>query len=118
MIMVQCDSGRWRWIGSDVIDFEIAQTPDLERRRRIQTLASGASMVVAAAAAVKDRALFLVTLGFGAYDALHIACAESGKADVLVSTDDGMLQKATLHAKQLHVRVRNPLTWLREENAA
>jgi len=52
--------------------------------------------------------------GFSAFDALHLACAESGEVDVFLTTDDRLLRKAGTYAKQLRVRVENPLTWLRE----
>jgi predicted nucleic acid-binding protein len=60
------------------------------------------------------RALQLEALGFGAVDALHLACAESTKADVLLTTDDGLLRLAARFAGQLRVRVANPVTWLSE----
>jgi hypothetical protein len=49
-----------------------------------------------------------------AFDALHLACAESGRADVFLTTDDRLLRKSAGYAKQLYVRVENPLVWLRE----
>ena len=43
---------------------------------------------------MQARAEELEHLGFKALDALHIACAEAGGADVLPTTDDRMLAKA------------------------
>ncbi|MEH1827566.1 MAG: PIN domain-containing protein [Nostoc sp.] len=43
---------------------------------------------------VKSRARELNELGFKNYDALHIACAEVGNADILLTTDDRMLRLA------------------------
>ena len=56
----------------------------------------------------------LETLGFHPFDALHLACAESGRADVFLTTDDRLLRLASRFSDQLHVRVENPLTWLKE----
>jgi predicted nucleic acid-binding protein len=53
-------------------------------------------------------------LGFTGFDALHVACAEAGGADVLLTTDDGMTRKARRLAREVFVRVVNPLTWLEE----
>ncbi len=50
------------------------------------------------------------------FDALHIACAESSKADVLLTTDDHMVRRVERLSSQLTVRVANPLAWLREVN--
>ena len=42
MILTGCESGDWEWIGSAVLDWEIAQMPDLERLRRVRSLAAHA----------------------------------------------------------------------------
>ena len=47
-------------------------------------------------------------------DALHIAYAESGGADILLTTDDRMLRRAKHFRSQLRVRIENPYTWLEE----
>ena len=56
----------------------------------------------------------LEALGFKEYDALHIACAESGKADVFFTADDAVIRRAKRLQSQLHVQVENPHTWLQE----
>jgi predicted nucleic acid-binding protein len=61
-----------------------------------------------------SRAIRLVTLGFRGFDALHIACAEAGKCDVFLTTDDRLLKRAIQNRKALNVEVANPLTWLGE----
>jgi predicted nucleic acid-binding protein len=53
-------------------------------------------------------------LGFKQWDALHLACAESGQVDIFLTTDDKLLRLAHRVAAQLKVRVENPLTWLTE----
>lgn len=49
-----------------------------------------------------------------ALDALHLACAEAGNAEVLLTTDDQMVSKARQHRDVLRVRVENPILWLTE----
>ncbi|WP_256875212.1 hypothetical protein [Nostoc sp. C052] len=51
-------------------------------------------------------------LGFKNYDALHIACAEVGNADILLTTDDRMLRLVARCRNLLQVRVENPLHWV------
>lgn len=114
MILAQCETGRWEWIGSEVVDLEIRQTPDPERRRRAQLLASHAHRSIIVGQAEVERAQQFEAWGISAFDALHLACAESGGADVFLTTDDKLLEKAAAYAEQLHCRVDNPLTWLRE----
>jgi len=53
-------------------------------------------------------------MGFRPVDALHIACAETGDADVLFTTDDQFLRTATRCSAQLRVKVANPLAGYRD----
>jgi uncharacterized protein with PIN domain len=53
-------------------------------------------------------------LGFVGFDAVHLACAESGKADIFLTTDDRLLKLAKRVPKNLNVRVENPLDWMKE----
>ena len=114
IILTQCEQEQWEWVGSEVLTWEISKTPDPERRRRVQLLASHAHHTVSVGQSEIARAQQIQTWGITAFDALHLACAESGQVDVLLTTDDRLLRKATVQARQLHVRVENPLTWLRE----
>lgn len=114
MILAQCETGHWEWIGSEVLGLEINQTPDPERRRRVQLLASHAHRSILVGQPEIERAQQFEAWGISAFDALHLACAESGGADVFLTTDDKLLRKSTTYAKQLRVRVENPLAWLRE----
>lgn len=114
IILAQCEEGHWEWIGSEVLGLEINQTPDPERRRRVQLLASHVHRSILVGQPEVERARQLEAWGFSAFDALHLACAESGEVEVFLTTDDRLLRKAGTYAKQLRVRVENPLTWLRE----
>ena len=61
-----------------------------------------------------ERARSLEKEGFIGFDAIHLACAESGKADIFLTTDDRLLKKAKRMAKALQVKVENPLDWIKE----
>jgi hypothetical protein len=61
-----------------------------------------------------QRGEVLSGMGFGDYDALHLAAAETGGADVFLSTDDRLLRVAERHADDLGVQVKNPLSALQE----
>ena len=62
------------------------------------------------------RASHLTEPGFSPSDALHLACAESGRVDVFLTTDDKLMSRARRRASQLKLRVENPLLWLKEIN--
>lgn len=107
-------AGEGHWIGSDAPDMEINQTPDPERRERVLLIAGDAHTHVALSEAVTARAHELQQLGFRAFDALHLASAEGGNADVLLTTDDDLLRRASRHRSLLRVRAVNPILWVRE----
>ena len=67
------------------------KTPDSERLRRVSALAAHAHHSVVGPSEVA-RAQELEAWGIAAYDALHLACAESGGADVLLTTDDRFMR--------------------------
>jgi predicted nucleic acid-binding protein len=105
---------RGEQIGSETLDFEIEQMPDPERRARVRVLANAAHRYVLVENETVERAHHLSTVGFHAIDALHLACAEEGGADVFLTTDDHLIQIATRPSVQIRVAVKNPLLWLNE----
>ncbi|GIK42697.1 MAG: hypothetical protein BroJett011_65300 [Chloroflexota bacterium] len=114
LIIRRLQTQEWLWLGSEVLDFEIEQTPDTERRLRVQLLAEFVYRSIEIGPAEEDRARQLQALGFKLWDALHIACAELGQADVFLTTDDKLLNLARRLTGQLNIQVENPLTWLQE----
>lgn len=114
LILARCQSRRWQLLGSEAIAFEISRIPDEERKLQVSQLSSLAASGVKLTKPIKGRAQELEALGFKALDALHVACAEARKADVLLTTDDRFLQTAQRYANLLKVRVENPVVWLME----
>lgn len=106
--------GEWRWVGSEVLGFELRQIPDVERRRRVQVLTRSVSDSVRLDDATEQRGVELEALGFGSFDALHLACAERAGVDVFLTTDDRLRRRAHRISEHLRVRVENPLAWLKE----
>lgn len=114
LILERCQAGTWRLLGSKAVDYEVSRIPDVERRRKVFQLTSIARAKQVVSEAAQTRAEELERLGFKALDALHIACAEAGDADVLLTTDDRLLAKAKELRGSLHVKVENPILWLME----
>jgi hypothetical protein len=104
----------WEWVGSEALDFEIRRIPDRVRRLRVQLLMTCVSQSVLVGDAEERRAVELEEMGFQSLDALHLACAESGRVDVFFTTDDKLLHLAQRVARQLQVKVQNPLVWFGE----
>jgi len=115
LILKRFESVEWTWISSTVIDHEVDQTSDFERKRRVKTLLSLAHQVVLLTEEIIRRGDEIKQLGFGSYDALHIASAEAGEADVVLTTDDKLIRLAMRHLRETKVLVSNPLQWLQEE---
>ena len=113
-IIEHFDAGHWQWISSEVSTFEAHQNPDLIQRFRVRFLLNSAHQVVSVGAVETSRGKHFESLGFKPFDALHLACAESGNANLFLTTDDRMLRKAKSVSSELRIRVENPLTWLQE----
>lgn len=114
-ILERCQGGSWILLGSEVTEIEISRIPDNDRRQRIKLLSSVTKSFIIVDNGIERRALELEKLGFKSFDALHIACAEKGKADVLLTTDDGLLHTAFKSKNIINVKVENPVRWLMEE---
>lgn len=97
---------------SEAIEDELERTPDAAIKRQIMLWISSAITKVRATQQIKSRAVELAEHGFKAYNAFHIACAEAGNADILLTTDDRILRLAARHRCLLEVRVENPFRWL------
>jgi len=104
----------WDIIGSEAIDIEIDKMPDNEKKLKVNILASIQQSYIVVDRSVEKRALELSELGFKTFDALHIACAEKGSVNILLTTDDNLLKEAVKHSKILRINIRNPLEWVAE----
>lgn len=113
-ILTRCQTGEWKLIGSQVIDLEISKIPDDEKREKVSTLISITNFKVPLNDEIEKRAIEISQLKFYSYDALHIACAERGKADIMLTTDDSLLKKGMQNMDFLKVRVENPVKWFME----
>ena len=111
-------AGDWCWLSSSVLVVEVERAPDPRQRSEIMDWLTMTHQTVAVRSPEILRGKQLETLGFKELDALHIACAESGDADIFLTTDDRLLGSAKRNSSQLWVHVENPYVWLqgREEN--
>ena len=114
IILARLSRKEWIWLGSQALDIEIDRSPDADQRSRMKRIAGYIGQVVAIEKKELNRASEFEKLGFGGFDAIHLACAESGKADIFLSTDDRLLKRAKRFKKKIRVMVANPLDWLKE----
>lgn len=113
-ILNYCSTGQWLWFGSEVLTFEVDNTPNPSKRFKVKLRLSHLYQTVIVGSTENSRGLQLETLGFKWFDALHLACAESANVDVFLTTDDGILARAKRFGSQLQVRIANPYQWLQE----
>ena len=68
-------------ISSEALEEEVRRNPSMERRHEAETFLYLALATVEIDDEVAHRAQSLVGLGYGPFDALHIAAAESAGVD-------------------------------------
>ena len=111
-IMERVKAKQWQLISSEAIEAELAKMMNFEKLQNVQRLLNLASASIVIDSGIDQRSHELEGLGFGLYDSFHIACAEIGGVDVLLTTDDRLLKRATRYASSIKVAIANPVTWL------
>ena len=102
------------WLSSTALKAEMRHDPDAERRYEVEVLLLLATDTIPLDSQIIQRAKELEAVGYGAFDALHLSSAETGNAEVLLTTDDRFVKRATRAVGSPRVRVLNPVEWLRE----
>ena len=114
LILEKFNQDEWEWVGSEVLHYEVNQHPDSETRERILSFLSLTRRVVEVNEKTLKRAEELEETGFDSYDAIHLASAEFGKADVFLTTDDQILKVSNRNKSLFSFPVENPVKWLEE----
>lgn len=114
LVLARLERKEWTWLGSQALEIEIDRTPDIEQQSRLRQINEFVNSTIEIGKQELEHASELQNLGFIGFDAVHLACAEKGKADVFLTTDDRLLNLAKKQAKKLRVRVENPLDWMKE----
>ena len=112
MILKNFSTGDWLWIVSGALTLEVDNNPDMSQRNEMKYQMANAYINVSISEIERARGRDLEKLGFKQLDALHLACAERGNADVFLTTDDRLLRRAKRLSSKLHVQVENPYEWL------
>ena len=113
-IIAAVEAGHLQWIASSVLVDEVNQNPNVIQRAQTKARLNLAHQIVSVGESEIQRGVQLELLGFKRKDAQHLACAESGGADIFLTTDAQVLKIAKRYHAQLRVRVENPETWLQE----
>ncbi|MEW6716414.1 MAG: PIN domain-containing protein [Chloroflexota bacterium] len=108
-----CDSGRAEILSSEALLYEGEQSSLPIRKEHTLAVLEKAKAVISVTEKDKNRAIDFMSFGIKPLDALHIALAESGKADYFCTCDDKLLQNAK-RVKDLSAKVINPVDLVRE----
>ena len=98
----------WSW----VMSFENDRHPIPERRDEIAQWETRSELSVAVSESLERRARQLAQSGISALDAAHLAAAEAGGAEIVLTCDDRMRRRA--ERLGLTLRVLNPVAYLSE----
>jgi len=112
----QCRLGEWDLISSGAIETEVQRIADRRKKEQVMLALSIAQTTIELSDSLKQRAATLMELGFKSFDATHVACAEAGEVDVLLTTDDRLLRTAIRAQSLVQVLIKNPVSWLLEIN--
>jgi predicted nucleic acid-binding protein len=111
-IISRSEQQNWGLYGSDVLVDEIERMTDKVKKDKVMALYSASSGHIEINDTIIERAKGLIAIRIKPFDALHIACAEFGKADVFLTTDRRLINATKRMA--VNVRVANPAIWLME----
>ncbi len=104
--------GDYQLVSSDILCWEIDKHPDPHKKSELFKMLTLASRLTEFHPDMGARAEFLTTLGFRAFDALHVAAAEQAAVNCFLTTDDKLLKLAARHSGVLKTSVMNPVQWI------
>ena len=108
--------GGWKLVASEAIEYEIAKIPGEERRRSVENLLQFTQERIMIDETIVNRTRTFYEIGVDAFDALHLASAESAGA-VFLTTDDALIKVIMKHVDKISIEVHNPVEWLMEVTA-
>ena len=108
-----CALGTFEMVISVIVSVELNKNTDPMRLKKVLTISNIAVFNVPYSQSIRERADFLMeSSGMKLFDALHVASAEAGGADVCLTTDVRLLKAAK--RVHLHTHVKNPLDFMKE----
>lgn len=111
-IISHCRRSHWVLFSSDVIDFELSKSRDINKLEKVQALYAVSKEHYSISPQIERRAKFFQQHGIKVLDSLHLALAEIYQADVLLTADDRFLRSAS--RIDLGIKISNPVSWLME----
>ncbi len=112
-LLALCDSGQLELVSSEVLEYEMEQSPWPVRREHAKAILAKARVVAVVNDSVESRAKSLIKLGVKPLDALHVALAESAGVKYLCTCDDKLLRRLK-QIEGLQVKAVSPIELIQE----
>jgi predicted nucleic acid-binding protein len=112
LVLTRIVEGKDRLLWSWVMSFENNQHPRADRRDEIAVWEGRSEWSIEVSDGLQERAREIAQTGIPALDAAHLAAAEVGGADIVLTCDDIMIRRA--ERLGLALRVLNPVAYLKE----
>jgi predicted nucleic acid-binding protein len=115
------ESGALELVWSFMLDYENSLNPQEERKEWAELLSGLCIHRVAPAARILALATALIkSVKIKPRDALHVACAETGRCDYFVTRDDDLVRivRTRRRAPRLRVIAANPVEFIRRQGGS
>ena len=113
-ILDRCTSD-WDLVGSVVLDSEISRMTDPDKRQKVEQKLEQVKEYIKLDETIFNHALMFQRAGIKLFDALHLACAQSGETIFLTTDNRIIILSGKIPA--ITIRVENPVRWLMEVTA-
>lgn len=104
-------SGTFGLVWSYILDYENSKNPFRERREQIIKWRAYSNEDIEESAQILNIATMIMQHGIKKLDSLHLACAIKANADYFLTTDDGVINKATYIQ---NIKILDPIGFIKE----
>ena len=112
-ILKACENGLLQILSSPVVKLEIDKFSNEDKREKVLALYSIANPDIPFTEEIKNRAEDIRSKSsIRLMDSLHVATAEAGKVDAMLTTDDRLIKAC--EKLRLGIKVVNPVTFIME----
>jgi predicted nucleic acid-binding protein len=113
-ILDRCNSD-WELVGSVVLDSEISRMADPDKRQKVEQKLELVREYIELDETIFNHASMYQSAGLKLFDALHLACAQSGETIFLTTDNRIIILSGKIPA--ITIKVKNPVHWLMEVTA-
>ncbi len=106
-------NGKLNWFNSDVIEFEIDNIENEDKKQKVLTLLELSTSKIELNDGIINKSKDIQKLGLRPLDALHVAVAIFIQVDVFLTTDDKLEKIGKKNKSILGIDIDNPLNWIK-----